>query len=293
MADNETTGTGKAVATDKVTYSGDADQNVQLMRLVHVTGSEGSKVTQEIIVATGSAVPSYAMGLAGTDGTNARLIRLDSSGYLLPGSGAANLGKAEDAAHASGDTGIAVWGVRNDANADLAGTDGDYTPIGVSAKGHVMTYRMADLKRIAVNSAGLTTSTTAYTAGDQVGTQFTLADAARISGGGGVIVGCTLVSAADIIGAFDVAVFDSSITLASDNAAYAISDSDAKKFVGMIQLAGAYDIGNNRVCQQFNLAIPYVCSGGTSLYAGLITRAGHTFFGATSDLQLTLYVERY
>jgi hypothetical protein len=43
MADNETTGTGKAVATDKVTYSGDADQNVQLVKVVQTTGAEGSK----------------------------------------------------------------------------------------------------------------------------------------------------------------------------------------------------------------------------------------------------------
>jgi len=48
MADNETTGAGKAVATDKVTYSGDADQNVQLVRLVQVTGAEGSKTVVDL-----------------------------------------------------------------------------------------------------------------------------------------------------------------------------------------------------------------------------------------------------
>lgn len=48
MADNELTGTGKAVATDKVTYSGDADQNVQLTRIVQVTGSEGSKTVVDL-----------------------------------------------------------------------------------------------------------------------------------------------------------------------------------------------------------------------------------------------------
>lgn len=48
MADNETTGTGKAVATDKVTYSGDADQNVQLIRLVQTTGAEGSKTVVDL-----------------------------------------------------------------------------------------------------------------------------------------------------------------------------------------------------------------------------------------------------
>ena len=147
------------------------------------------------------------------------------------------------------------------------------------------------LKRIAVTSAGLTIATTAYSAADQVGTLFTIAGAANFTGGTGYITGLQLISAADTIGAYDVAIFDSSVTLASDNAAFAISDADALKLVGMVQLTGAFDIGNNRVCQAFNLAIPYACNGGTALYAGLITRSGHTFFAAVTDLQLNVYVE--
>ena len=149
-----------------------------------------------------------------------------------------------------------------------------------------------DLQRIAVDSGGLTIATTAYTAGDQVGSQFTLTNAARASGGTGTIVGVTLTSAADIIGGYDVVFTRSSITLAADNAAYAISDTDAKAVVGIAQLAGVYDIGNNRIAQAFNLAVPYDCSGGTSLYASLITRVGHTFFAAVTDLQLAVWVER-
>jgi hypothetical protein len=149
-----------------------------------------------------------------------------------------------------------------------------------------------DLTRIAVNSGGLTIATTAYTAGDQVGTQFTLANAARASGGSGMIRSVVLTSAADIIGAFDVVFMRSSITLASDNAAFAISDTDALAVVGIVQLAGALDIGNNRIAAAYNLAVPYDCSGGTSLYAALITRVGHTFFAAVTDLQLQVFVER-
>jgi hypothetical protein len=149
-----------------------------------------------------------------------------------------------------------------------------------------------DLQRIAVDSGGLTIATTAYTAGDQLGTQFTLANAARASGGTGTIVGVVVTSAADIIGAIDVVFTRSSITLAADNAAYAISDTDAKAVIGIVQCAGAFDIGNNRVAQAFNLAVPYDCSGGTSLYASLITRVGHTFFAAVTDLQLQVFVER-
>lgn len=209
MSDNfpQTPGTGRNVATDEVTYSGDT-ADVQLMRIVCVSGSEGSKTVAEICDANGVA----------------SVIR-------------------------------------------------------------------RDLQKIAVTSSSLTTATTAYTAGDMVGAQMTFANAARVSGGGGTIVGATLISAADIIGAYDVVVSSASMTLASDNAAWAVSDADALNIIGLVQLASVWDIGNNRIAQAFGLAIPYTCAA-TSLFCSLITRAGHTFFGATTDLQLTLFVER-
>lgn len=209
MADNfpQTPGSGRNVATDQVTYSGDT-ADVQLVRPVWVSGAEGSRTVL-----------------------------------------------------------------------DLADTQGFYSVI------------RRDLQKIAVATTSLTTSITAYTAGDIVGTQLTFANAARASGGGGTIVGATLISAADIIGAYDVVVSSASMTLASDNAAWAVSDADALNIIGLIQLASVWDIGNNRIAQAFGLSIPYTCAA-TSLFCSLITRAGHTFFGANSDLQLTLFVER-
>jgi hypothetical protein len=56
---------------------------------------------------------------------------------VVPGTGATNLGKAEDAAHASGDTGVMALGVANNLQITLAGTDGDYCPIGTDLKGNV------------------------------------------------------------------------------------------------------------------------------------------------------------
>ena len=56
---------------------------------------------------------------------------------IVPGTGATNLGKAEDAAHTTGDTGIAIWGVRNDGNTALTGADLDYTPLAVDAAGNL------------------------------------------------------------------------------------------------------------------------------------------------------------
>lgn len=57
MPDNVDTkvATNVPVATDVVTYSGDASQNVQLVRIVGVTGAEGSKTVQDFAVSTAFA----------------------------------------------------------------------------------------------------------------------------------------------------------------------------------------------------------------------------------------------
>lgn len=54
---------------------------------------------------------------------------------VVPGTGATSLGKAEDAAHSSGDTGVMLLAVRNDAGTALAGTTGDYIPLSTDANG--------------------------------------------------------------------------------------------------------------------------------------------------------------
>lgn len=56
---------------------------------------------------------------------------------VIPGVGATNLGKAEDAAHSSGDTGVMSLGVRKDTATALAGSDGDYQPFIFDANGRL------------------------------------------------------------------------------------------------------------------------------------------------------------
>lgn len=48
---------------------------------------------------------------------------------IVPGTAATNLGKAEDAAHTTGDTGVMALAVRSDTASALAGTTGDYIPL--------------------------------------------------------------------------------------------------------------------------------------------------------------------
>ena len=55
----------------------------------------------------------------------------------IPGTGATNLGKAEDAAHVTGDTGVFMLAVRQNTATALAGTDGDYIPLIVDTNGRL------------------------------------------------------------------------------------------------------------------------------------------------------------
>jgi hypothetical protein len=54
---------------------------------------------------------------------------------VVPGTGATNLGKAEDAAHTGGDVGVMALAVRNDTPGSLAGTDLDYAPLQLDSTG--------------------------------------------------------------------------------------------------------------------------------------------------------------
>lgn len=72
--------------------------------------------------------------------TSAGALVTDGAGSItsvIPGTGATNLGKAEDAAHTSGDVGVAILAKRTDSAASSAGTDGDYATINTDSLGHV------------------------------------------------------------------------------------------------------------------------------------------------------------
>lgn len=85
-----------------------------------------------------SAIPAgtNAIGkLAANSGVDIGDVDITS---VVPGTGATNLGKAEDAGHTTGDTGVFALGVRNDTpNTALTNADADYSPISVNKLGSV------------------------------------------------------------------------------------------------------------------------------------------------------------
>lgn len=58
-----------------------------------------------------------------------------STQAVVPGTGATNLGKAEDAAHSSSDVGVMALAVRKDTSSTGIGADGDYAPLAVDSSG--------------------------------------------------------------------------------------------------------------------------------------------------------------
>lgn len=96
---------------------------------------------------SGTAVVNYVANAAAFSGGQNPIT---AGGSLIPGTFSTNLGKAEDAVHASGDTGVAVWAVRNDTGVTSpASGDGDYSYIAVDAMGS---------PRVTAGKSGVTTS---------------------------------------------------------------------------------------------------------------------------------------
>lgn len=151
--------------------------------------------------------------------------------------------------------------------------------------------------RIEVNSAGLTTASTSYTAGDQEGTEMTFASAARVSGQGGIIQSAVLLDKSKILSAtpaeMDLLFFSSSVTGASDNSPFDDSDTDMGEYIGRVKwyatdwLATASNATNER----HNLGIAYNCDA-TSLFGIFVGRTNHTFYTAATDLRVALTVLR-
>lgn len=77
-----------------------------------------------------------------------------------------NLVLAEDAAHQTGDPGVQALAVRNDSDASLAGTSGDYTPLQVDANG----YLKVNIKAGAGSGGTASTDDGAFTAASGSGT---------------------------------------------------------------------------------------------------------------------------
>lgn len=143
---------------------------------------------------------------------------------------------------------------------------------------------------ISVTSSGLTTSTTGYTAGDQMGAEMTFANAARYSGGTAIVEKLYLTNRSVQLGGVLAVVSGAASTPASDNAASAWSDANNELGVAVLPLTPMLTSANNQILSWSGYE-PIKCSA-TSLFVNLVTLSTHTFFGAVGDMVLQMSVLR-
>lgn len=98
---------------------------------------------------------------------------------IIPGTGATNLGKAEDAVHANGDTGVQVLAVRRDTLISSTTANGDYATFSVDSVGALWT-RLAGMTTIALS--GSTRGRPIQLTGTTSGTAVTLHTATTTAG---------------------------------------------------------------------------------------------------------------
>lgn len=118
------------ITTRQVSGSTDSTNVLELNGTTVATneGVAGGGVLR-VVLATDSAASVRAIANSGID-----IGDVDVTS-VVPGIAATSLGKAEDAVHASGDVGVAAFGVANEANTAFA-ADGDYVPQATDVEGN-------------------------------------------------------------------------------------------------------------------------------------------------------------
>lgn len=193
------------------------------------------------------------------------------------------LSKAEDAASADGDHGLVALAVRGDTPDNRSGTDGDYEQLQVS--GGFLWVRSVSLPFRIQTDVTRPADTTLYTAGDALSDStsaptsggFTFSNAARVSGGSGIITDLMVCSSNDpgVRLSGEVFIFNTSVTNINDNAAFAVSDTEIKTCEGVIPFS-LFDAGNNGFSHTGGLNIAFTCSGSANLRFLVRVRNGYT-----------------
>jgi hypothetical protein len=159
---------GPANATIIATADKGASGHVQFVTLgdgsveaVRINDAVAPALTTLPALMIGAIRKDTGTALAGTDG-DISVLQVNSSGSLrvdvttptlavstigtsiVPGTSATHLGKAEDAVHASGDTGVFALAVRTDTPTQRAGSDSDYSPFATNSSGALWVSKIVD-----------------------------------------------------------------------------------------------------------------------------------------------------
>lgn len=188
----------------------------------------------------------------------------DANGLQVQG------GAAEDAAVAGSPV---LLGGRYDATARSI-DDGDVGGLAVDSSGtlQISTHSTVIDLTLSLDTGG------AYSDGDVLAAAQELALSVRAGAGTGVLQSIVVVDQDDQGQGFDIVISDSTITLGTENSAVNISDADAAKIMGIVEVtAGDYiDLVNSQHVTKDNLGIA-IMPDTTSAYISAISRGTGTY----------------
>jgi hypothetical protein len=292
MANNVaiTAGSGTTMRSDDVS-------GVQYPYVKLADGTEDATT----VIAAGNGVAAGALRVS---------VASDSTGVLLPGTGATNFGKAEDAAHTSGDVGVMMLGVRNDAGTVLAGTTGDYIPFSFDANGYVRVNVVTGAISLtgeshlgevggstAVIRPTVAVDTAIYAALDVLGAAATsgvvvLTNAMRLSGGTGLLQSVVIYDDDNEKSPITLMFFNAAPASGTytGNGALALSTGDKATYLGRVDIAATdyLTVGGDAVASIKNIALPVQAVGTANIYMIPIVTSGTPTYTASTDLQMAL-----
>ena len=193
-------------------------------------------------------------------------------------------GEFDDAAPAGlgeGEGGAVRVSSRRELYVQLRSADGNEIGLLVPASGVLQVGSFSDaIIQTPTVTAG------AYLANDNVGGLLTFANAARFSGGGGIIKEIVIVDDASQSAILELWLFNQTFTAGADNAVWTPVEAELHTLVTIVSTAdGTYYTGGAtgtvcviEVARQFNLT-------GTSLFGRLVTRGTPTY-AATDDVSV-------
>lgn len=132
----------------------------------------------------------------------------------------------------------------------------------------------------------------AYSAKDAVGGKLTFANAARVSGGKGVINSVTIVDDDDEKAGLELWLYNQDFTNTADNSPFDPSDADNENLIGVIPISTSdyFSANDNGVACARGVGLQFQLVSTTSMYGQLKCTATPTY-SSTGDLTVKVAIE--
>ncbi len=151
---------------------------------------------------------------------------------------------------------------------------------------------VAAARTTTITAAPTLSSGASIVTGDFVGTNATpwsWAGATRASGGTATLQ--TVVFADGSLQAIpcELWLFSASVTVPNDSAQWNVSDADAFKCIGVVDLSSYRSSTLNSICTVTNIGLAFTLVGSSTLYGALVARGTATYGTTALQIMLTIY----